>query len=175
MTEALEKREEKKRPIREDERESKKKPQINNNILVNSIPLAFILGIIILFSILKSSNTFQEEGLLNFNTDTLFNSYINIGLNTHLNTLTDSSINNQEILVSSHNSGLDSLSLTNQLKLTNVLVNTLIFSPENFISFKGHVTNLGLWLYTIGYLPIVVISIILLLSMIGPIALCWKK
>ena len=45
---------------------------------------------------------------------------------------------------------------------------------ENYLSYFGQVQNLGEWLYGVGSFPLIIISVILLLAMVGPIVLCWR-
>jgi len=45
---------------------------------------------------------------------------------------------------------------------------------ENFLISSGQVKNLGQWLYGGASLPLIIVSVILLLAMVGPIILCWS-
>jgi NADH:ubiquinone oxidoreductase subunit 6 (subunit J) len=48
----------------------------------------------------------------------------------------------------------------------------ILYSVENYSMLQNQITNLGEWIYGGNFLSLIVISIILLLSMVGPIVIC---
>ena len=147
-----------------------------NNVLNigSSTPLAMILGILLILELSASLPIWNHIG--SYNSTSI--SYKIFDMFSNKADLV-SSWSSSFVLVSDHATLIHPLYLATPVDHIYSIYNSTYatwssLDCENYLSYFGQVQNLGEWLYGVGSFPLMIMSVILLLAMVGPIVLCWR-
>lgn len=138
----------------------------------SSTPLAIILGILLILELSASIPILNNIGSYN-------STNISYKIFDMLSNKADLISSLSFVSVSDNTTLIHPLSLTSHVdNIYNIYNSTYAtlssIDCENYLSYFGQVQNLGEWLYGVGSFPLIIISVILLLAMVGPIVLCWR-
>jgi NADH:ubiquinone oxidoreductase subunit 6 (subunit J) len=148
----------------------------------NSIPLAFILGIFgfILMGKNLSLLIWENHPLYFINLSSILSPFFSLwhSLTTSFNLLLDKfflDLQHMNTIITYVEDNLNELEILMN-KISNYSTySDILYSVENYSMLQNQITNLGEWIYGGNFLSLIVISIILLLSMVGPIVICWRS